>query len=152
MKPFQFSLQAVATVRENEETRAREAYAHAVRLHRQVVVKQQEIEGGIQENLAECGQAFDQGANAEKVVHIQAILRVLRARLKEFSEDVARLQRAVDEKWRQLVLARQRREVVGKVHDRQLAAHEAEAVRTDQLSMDEMAALRGAGALAYKGA
>ena len=60
-------------------------------------------------------------------------------------------QRAVDEKWRQLVLARQRREVVGKVHDRQLAAHEAEAVRSDQLSMDEMAALRGAGALAYKG-
>ncbi len=151
MKPFQFSLQAVATVRENEEARARETYAHAVRLHQQAALKQQEVEGGIHESLAECGQAFGEGAAVEKIVQIQAMLRVLRARLKEFSDEAARLQRVVDEKWRQLVLARQRREVVGKVHDRQLAAHQAESVRVDQLSMDEMAALRGAGALAYKG-
>lgn len=151
MKPFQFSLQAVAAVRENEETRAGEAYARAVRLRREVAIKQQEIENGIQENLVECGQAFGQGVHAEKVVQIHATLRVLRARLKEFSTEADRLQAAVDEKWRQLVLARQRREVVGKLHDRQLAAHQAEDARTGQLGMDEMATLRAAGALAYKG-
>ncbi|MSR42752.1 MAG: flagellar export protein FliJ [Pedosphaera sp.] len=151
MKPFQFSLQAVAAVRENEETRAGEAYARAVRLRREVAIKQQEIENGIQENLVECGQVFGQGVHAEKVVQIHATLRVLRARLKEFSTEADRLQAAVDEKWRQLVLARQRREVVGKLHDRQLAAHQAEDARTGQLGMDEMATLRAAGALAYKG-
>lgn len=151
MKPFEFSLQALATVRGNEETRAREAYAHAVRLHRQIAAKQQEIESGIHENLVECGQAFGQGVHAEKVAQIQATLRVLRARLKEFSAEAAQLQAAVDEKWRQLVLARQRREVVGKLHDRQLAAHQAEEARAEQTGLDEMATLRGAGALAYKG-
>ncbi len=151
MKPFEFSLQAVATVRENEEARAREAYAHAVRLHRQIAAKQQEIESGIHENLVEYGQSFGQAVHAEKVVQIQATLRVLRARLKEFSAEAAQLQAAVDEKWRQLVLARQRREVVSKLRDRQFASHQAEDARVGQVSMDEMAALRGAGALAYKG-
>ncbi len=151
MKPFEFSLQAVATLRENEEARAREGYAHAVRLHRQIAAKQQEIESGIHENLVESGQSFGQAVHADTVGQSQARLRVLRARLEEFSTEAAHLQAAVNDKWRQLVLARQRREVVSKLRDRQFAAHQAQEVRAGQASMDEMAALRAAGALAYKG-
>jgi len=150
MKPFHFSLQAVATVRENEESLAREAYACAVRQQRQIAARQQEVESSIHEGLAEQGEVLNREGSAAKAAQIQAALRVLRARLQEISAEAVRFQATVDEKWRLLLSAQQRCQTLAKVRDRQVAVHQAEEARQVQLGLDEMAALRASGGLGYK--
>jgi flagellar export protein FliJ len=52
------------------------------------------------------------------------------------------LKKLVDGKWKNLVAARQKREALDKLRDKQQQSHNHQAERNEQLTMDEMASLR----------
>ena len=68
----------------------------------------------------------------------------------ELEPIVAERQELVDTKWKELLAARQRREALEKMRDKQLAEFEQGAARAEQKNIDEMVLLREAGGFAQK--
>ena len=68
----------------------------------------------------------------------------MRAQLETLDPEVQRLQEEADAKWQVLLQARQRREALDKLKEKQQAAHLKEGARTEQKAIDEMVVLRAA--------
>ena len=144
MKQFQFSLNTVLGVRSNEEQLAAEGHATAQEALEAILMQRQLVEEAIQSNLAACQQAFDGQVKSGTIAHLQAALKELRAQLEAFIPELRRLQAEADAKWQELLQARQRREALEKLKDKQHSVHLKHAVYTEQQAIDEMVLLREA--------
>ena len=144
MKPFQFSLNTVLDVRSNEERIASEAHAVAQEALEAILMQRRLVEQAIESNLSACRQAFDGQVKSGTIAQLQSALRELRAQLEMLEPEVQRLQEEADAKWQVLLQARQRREALDKLKEKQHAAHLKEGARTEQKAMDEMMVLRAA--------
>ena len=82
------------------------------------------------------------GLKSGRVVQLRTMLEVLREKLKAMEPEAAELKVVLDEKWQELVMARQKREAMDKLQDRKKEAHEREVAREEQLGLDEMISLR----------
>ncbi len=150
MKPFEFKLKTVLEVRVNEETRSGKLYSEAKTFLEEALTQQCAVEEAIESNLIACQQAFDGQAATGTLAHLQTALRELRGQLGELEPIVAERQELVDTKWKELLAARQRREALEKMRDKQLAEFEQGAARAEQKNIDEMVLLREAGGFAQK--
>ena len=150
MKPFEFKLKTVLEVRVNEEARAGKVYSEAKMFLEEALTQQCAVEEAIESNLIACQQAFDGQAAIGTLAHLQAALRELRGQLSELEPIVSERQELVDTKWKELLAARQRREALEKMRDKQLAEFEQGAARAEQKNIDEMVLLREAGGFAQK--
>ena len=144
MKQFQFSLNTVLGVRSNEEQLAAEGHATAQEALEAILMQRQLVEEAIHSNLAACQQAFDGQVKSGTIAHLQAALKELRAQLEAFIPELRRLQAEADAKWQELLQARQRREALEKLKDKQHSVHLKHAVYTEQQAIDEMVLLREA--------
>ena len=144
MKPFQFSLNTVLDVRSNEEQIARAAQAVAQEALEAILMQRRSVEEAIESNLSACRQAFDGQVKSGTIAQLQSALRELRAQLETLEPEVQRLQKEADAKWQALLQARQRREALDKLKEKQQAAHLKEGARTEQKAIDEMVVLRAA--------
>ena len=144
MKPFQFSLNTVLDVRSNEEQIASETHAVAQEALEAILMQRRSVEEAIESNLSACRQAFDGQVKSGTIAHLQSALRELRAQLETLEPEVQRLQEEVDAKGQVLRRARQRREALDKLKEKQHAAHLKEGARTEQKAIDEMVVLRAA--------
>ena len=70
--------------------------------------------------------------------------------IRTLEPEVQRLQEEADAKWQVLLQARQRREALDKLKEKQQAAHLKEGARTEQKAIDEMVVLRAAAGLSQK--
>jgi len=150
MKQFQFSLNTVLDVRTNEETKAAEARGAAQEALEAVLLQRRLVEEAIESNLAACQQAFDGQVESSTIAHLQAALKELRAQLEAFEPEVNRLQAEADAKWAELLTARQRREALEKLKDKQQTAHAKAEEKQEQQAIDEMVLLREAAGLNHK--
>ena len=142
MQPFQFSLNTVLDVRSNEEQIASEAYAVAQEALEAILTQRRLVEQAIESNLSACRQAFDGQVKSGTIAQLQSALRELRAQLEMLEPEVQRLQEEADAKWQVQLQARQRREALDKLKEKQHATHLKEGARTEQKAIDEMVLLR----------
>jgi len=142
MKPFQFSLNTVLDVRSNEEQIASEAYAVAQEALEAILMQRRLVEQAIESNLSACRQAFDGQVKSGTIAQLQSALRELRVQLEMLEPEVQRLQEEADAKWQVQLQARQRREALDKLKEKQHATHLKEGARTEQKAIDEMVLLR----------
>ena len=150
MRTFKFSLKTVLGVRSTEEQRASEAHATAQEALEAVLLQRRLVEDAIESNLAACQQAFDGQVKSGTIAHLQSALKQLRAQLEAFLPEVQRRQAEADAKWRELLQARQRREALEKLRDKQHTAHLKHAERTEHQAIDEMVLLRETSGLNHK--
>lgn len=83
-------------------------------------------------------------------MRFQNTRQALREQLKMLEPYTAKLQAWVDERHAHLVAARQRRESLDKLEEKQRLAHNHHEARQEQLSVDEMAGQRSAAKSAGK--
>lgn len=150
MKRFRFPLQAVLTIRENEEKKALEVFATAQAEVEKIAVRQRALRRAIDELFGCRREAFGRTTSSEEFQQMQNGLRSLQQNLKQCELDMYRAQAVLTEKTRLLLEARQKREVVEKVYDKQLAAYKLHAARTEQKVIDDLATMRPAGAIGLK--
>jgi flagellar export protein FliJ len=150
MKPFRFPLQAVLTVRMDRETKALEAFALAQAEFEKIVARFRQIQKEI-EDVFDCRRAaLKATANSEDVQQMQQGLRALQETSQRCKTQLERAQAILDEKSKSLLAARQEREIVEKVHQRQLARHRLQAARQEQRVLDDLATLKSIGDFALK--
>ena len=150
MKPFNFSLSTVLQVRETEEQQARENHATAQEALDVLLMQQRLVEEAIESNLAACRQAFDGQVRSGTIAHLQAALRELRVQLEAFQPEVQRLSTEAQARFQELLQARQRRESLEKLKDKQHTAHRQHEARTEQQAIDELVLLRETAGLNHK--
>ena len=150
MKPFNFSLSTVLQVRETEEQQARENHATAQEALDALLMQQRLVEEAIESNLAACRQAFDGQVRSGTIAHLQAALRELRVQLEAFQPEVQRLSTEAQSRFQELLQARQRRESLEKLKDKQHTAHRQHEARTEQQAIDELVLLRETAGLNHK--
>jgi flagellar export protein FliJ len=150
MKPFNFSLSTVLQVRETEEQQARENHATAQEALDALLMQQRLVEEAIESNLAACRQAFDGQVRSGTIAHLQAALRELRVQLEAFQPEVQRLSTEAQARFQELLQARQRRESLEKLKDKQHTAHRQHEARTEQQAIDELVLLRETAGLNHK--
>ena len=145
MKSFDFKLKTVLEVRVNEEVRASEVHSEAKSFLEEALSQYQAVEVAIESNLTACKQAFEGQVASGTLSHLQTALRELRRQLEDLEPVVAERQSLVDTSCKELLQARQRREALEKMRDRQQDEFEQDLVRSEQQAIDEMVLLRGAG-------
>ena len=150
MKPFNFSLSTVLQVRETEEQQARENHATAQEALDALLIQQRRVEEAIESNLAACRQSFEGQVRSGTIAHLQAALRELRVQLEAFQPEVQRLSAEAQARWQELLQARQQRESLEKLKDKQHTAHRQHEARTEQKAIDELVLLREAAGLNHK--
>jgi len=150
MKPFNFSLSTVLQVRETEEQQARENHATAQEALDALLMQQRLVEEAIESNLAACRQAFDGQVRSGTIAHLQAALRELRVQLEAFQPEVQRLSTEAQARFQELLQARQRRESLEKLKDKQHTAHRQHEARSEQQAIDELVLLRETAGLNHK--
>ena len=145
MKSFDFKLKTVLEVRVNEEVRAGEVHSEAKSFLEEALSQYQAVEVAIESNLIACKQAFEGQVASGTLSHLQTALRELRGQLQDLEPVVAERQSLVDTSCKELLQARQRREALEKMRDRQQDEFEQALVRSEQQAIDEMVLLREAG-------
>ena len=150
MKSFRFPLQAVLTVRLNQENKAMEACAFAQAEFEKIAARFRRIQQEI-DALFDCRRAaLKATATSEDMQHMQQGLRALQETARLCQAELNKAQALLEEKSRELLHARQGREVVEKVHHRQFARHQIQAARLEQRTVDDLATLKSIGEFALK--
>ncbi|MBL67959.1 MAG: hypothetical protein CMO74_05835 [Verrucomicrobiales bacterium] len=143
MKPFEFNLQSVRDLREGEESRARERYARAMQEMKAFNLRRRKVEQEIEDNLQATRKESAGRMESGRMATLRAMHKALKEQLVALEPEEQRLRRSLDEKSKQLLAARQKREALDKLHDKQKDAHDRESARLDQLALDEMVTMRG---------
>jgi flagellar export protein FliJ len=144
LKPFRFSLQAVMTIRVNQEAKALEAFARAQAELELVLARRLRLHAELESGFAQQRKMFEGAVSAEELQRLQKGLRVLHESIARCETEVRKAQAVVEERTRALLEARQKREVMEKLYEKQLANHQAEVARLEQRMADEFAAMRPA--------
>ena len=144
MKRFEFNLQSVRDLRDSEESRARAEYAQAMRLMEAFNIRRREIEQAIEDNLKECREECGRPTRSDLLTSLRDMLVALKDRIKALEPEEAELKKLVASKWKNLVTARQKREALDKLRDKQKQAYDHQSERHEQKVIDEMATQRAA--------
>jgi len=150
MKPFEFKLKTVLAVRVNEEARAGEVHSEAKTFLEEALIQKRAVKEAIESNLSACQQAFDGQASSGTLAHLQKALRELRGQLAELEPMVSERQEFADVKWKELLVARRRREALEKMRNKQQAEFNQEMELSEQKAVDEMVLMREVGGFAQK--
>ncbi len=150
MKPFRFPLQAVLTVRANQENKALEAFVRAQADFEKIAARHREIQREIEAVLHSRRDVLSKTVTSDEVQRMQQGLRLLQEVLRRCQSEMERAQTILEEKSRTLLQARQKREVVEKLQEKQLAGHVAKAAKVEQKMVDDFATLKSIGKFALK--
>lgn len=150
MRAFHFPLQAVLTVRENQEHKALETLGHAQAFLHRTLRQQTEVRQTIEDAFNQRRSAQGRGAHSEEFQQLQQGVRALQRRQRECDTEVERAKKDVAVRSRELMEARKHREVIERVFEKQLARHRLETSRAEQKSLDELSALKSVGNLAFR--
>ena len=142
MKRFHFTLQAVHSWRERQEHASLGAYSSALTAARKVADRLAAIDTERQSFRADWLDHLRTGCAAIEVLHFQEHGAFLeggrRACQRESDEAERQVQRALAE----MLVARQKRELVDKLHHRLRQRHDIEAGRAEQRELDDLATTR----------
>lgn len=142
MKAFQFTLEAVRTVRQRQENEALENYARALLLRQQVLDKLEATQVRIQDHFARMRQWLSEGGAASQAAHAQAYHRSLERIRDDCVAVLGQAERRVNAALQAMLAARQQREIVDVYREKQQAVHQRAVLREEQKALDEFAIRR----------
>jgi len=138
MKPFQFTLEAVRTLRTRQEKNALERYGQIVQAREQAVAflwkTRAELETIVHERLR-----LAEGAPASDLAQLERWTGEVAARERDCLQNIQLIALRVEDAWQDLLKARQEREIVEKFLDRQRERYDRTLDREEQKALDELA-------------
>jgi flagellar FliJ protein len=150
MKRFQFTLQALLTLRQQQEQEAMTRYSEALLERSQAMERMRDVEHQLAEARHEWMREAQVGFSAEKALQFQRYELTLIERRKTCATAVSMAERKVNQALHAMMLARQNREAVDKFHQRQRDAHDRSIAREEQKLLDELATTMRGSLLASK--
>jgi len=139
MKSFKYSLQAVRTLREQQEQLALQNYGRALRAAEQATEKLLAVKKELEEAWAELQSRFAQASTVEELSRVQAYSQTVEVRRAECERQVLAAQRKVGDCFQKLVAARQAAAVLDKHFEKQKRLHQRQHRRHEQKTLDDLA-------------
>lgn len=142
MKPFKFTLEAVATTRRRLEQAALETYAQALLARQSALSQLESAQHELEEAWSRLRQTLESGCSASAATRLRQAGQVLEEERKEREEKLADADRGVSHALQQMLTARQQREAVDKFRGKQRATYDRDVQRDTQKFLDELATQR----------
>ena len=139
MKSFKYSLQAVRTLREQQEQAALQHYGRALRAAEEATEKLLGVKQELEEAWAELQSRFAQPSTIEELSRAQAYSQTVELRRLECARHVEVAHRKVLESFQKLVTARQAAAVLNKHFENQRRQHQRQQRRHEQKVLDDLA-------------
>lgn len=150
MKPFRFTLEAVATTRRRREQAALEQYAQALLARQRALSRLESSQRELEATWTELRRRLETGSAAAKVAQLRGLSRALEEEREANEHAHAETDRKVNQALQQMLAARREREAVDKFRARQFLAHDRDIQRETQKFLDELATQRPAPSLAWR--
>lgn len=142
MKPFKFTLEAVATTRRRLEQNALEQYAQAL-LARQTALSQLEAaQRALEAAWARLRETLESGCSASAASRLRQESQGLEEARQTCEEKLATTDRTVSQTLQKMLAARQQREAVEKFRGKQRGTYDRDVQRDTQKFLDELATQR----------
>ncbi|HTI70339.1 MAG TPA: flagellar export protein FliJ [Candidatus Limnocylindria bacterium] len=142
MKPFQFKLAALLTIRQKEEQAKLELYAKAMQTRQVALEARNAVERAVEVLRDEVRQSMRLGCSANVLSQFQGYGLRLSDDLRAANERLAATERSLAAALGQLQVARRGRETVEKFQERERAVYDREVLVEEQKLLDEMALRR----------
>ena len=139
MKPFQYSLQAVRTLREQQEQAALHGYSQALRSAEKAAEKLAAVQHELEDAWAELKDWFARPGTAEELARLQAYSQTVEKRRAECERLLGMTRQKVRLEFLKLVAARQAASVLGKHFEKQKRHHHHHQRRHEQKVLDDLA-------------
>jgi len=148
MKPFRFPLEAVATVRKRTEGETLEAYARALLSQQQALKRLEAAQRELDTVWDQLRRELGRGCPAANMIRLRGHAEALDNGRRRHEATFQQAGRAVQQSLRRMLAARQQREVVDKLRNRQHRHHDRDEAKETQKFLDELATQRSTSALA----
>ncbi len=139
MKPFEFNLQSVLTLRQREEKKALEVYAKELLRRQQARLLLTEMEAELDRERVSQREIALAGCSANKLVQAQSSYRRLSERRDSNDRSLGEAERRVNAALATMLALRQQRRIVDKYYDKRRAEYDQEIVKNEQKESDELA-------------
>ena len=150
MKPFRFTLEAVATVRKRFEGQALESYAQALMFRQQALTRLETVQRGLNAAWDHLRRELATGCPAAEMTRLRRHSQELDEERKRREAVLQKAEIAVNQTLHLMLKARQQREVVDKLRGQHRARHERDTAREMQKFLDELTTQRTLPALAWR--
>jgi flagellar export protein FliJ len=148
MKPFKFSLQALLTLREQQEQKALLAYGKALLERDQAMNKLRAAQKELEEGWAQLQEKLLSHAPAATLTRLQDYCQAVQTRQQECEQLAQASRNKADQCLVKLLAARQARDVLDRFCGQQKARYQRQRRRQEQKALDELSRRRNALALA----
>jgi len=138
------------TVRMNAESKALEAFAQAQSEVQKILARQRAIQQEIDGGFHSRSDLLRKSVNSDEIQQLQHGIRVLQEAMRRCQVELQKAEAILQEKKRALLEARQKREIIDKLYEKQLANHNAQVAQAEQKDLDDFATMRSIGNLALK--
>ena len=142
MKRFQFALQPIRVLREQRERASQQRFAEAMQACEEAAFELQEASEALAAGWTALCEELSSGVTATRLMRTRAWCSVLEHRQKQRVDLLNRARRAMDDSWREMMLATREREALDRYHDKCRRAHDRETQRQEQKSLDELGVRR----------
>ena len=142
MKPFQFTLEAVRTVRQRQEHNAMDQYARALLTRRQALERLDAIQRELNDGWKDLRGKLAAGCAASQAAQAHEYHRAVAKRRDEAITTLGVAERRVNAALQAMLTARQQRKIVDKSFEKQKAQHLREQFRTEQKLLDDLGGRR----------
>jgi len=142
MKPFKFSLEAVATTRRRIEQTAMEQYAKTLLARQNAMSQLESLQHDLDDAWLKFRETLESGCSASSATRLRQQAQYLEEDRKVREEALAQAERAVGQAMQQMLIARKQREAVEKFRGKQRLAHDQDIQRETQKFLDEIATQR----------
>ncbi len=150
MKPFKFSLEAVATTRRRLEQAALENYAQALLVRQSAVTQLESIQHDLEAAWLRLRQTLESGCSASSATRLRQESSFLEDERKLREDALAQAERGVSQALQQMLAARKQREAVEKVRGKKRLEYDRDAQRDTQKFLDELATQRATPAQSWR--
>jgi flagellar export protein FliJ len=138
MKPFQFPLQPLRSLREHKETAARERYAGALRVCEEAAARVQAASAELTGCWTTLCDKLAAGVKGNDLLRARAWCNVLELRVKERATALEKARHHVDAVWQDLMLATRERETIERFYDKRRLAYDRDLQHEEQKNLDEL--------------
>lgn len=148
MKPFQFTLEALRTLRQRQEQKALEVYAQALLARQQAMDRLKSAQHELDVASQGFNELMEAGCTALEAARASDYQRVLVWCRDDCAKALSTAERRVNATLQTVLAARKQCEIVEKFFEKQKARHERGLALAEQKLLDDLASRRGASLFA----
>lgn len=150
MKPFKFSLEAVATMRRRLEQATLETYAQALLARQHALSQLEAVQHELEHSWTRLRETLESGCSASAATRLRQESQALEDDRLAREERLTQAELGVSQALQQMLAARQQREAVEKARTKQRATYDRDVQRDTQKFLDELATQRVAPAQSWR--